>query len=70
MMARMTSAYLRLREGGQGMVEYVLILVLIAVVVIAVLMIVGNQVHNVFYNLTHTRGLNPCLTTDQQGNCQ
>jgi len=49
--------YLRLRdllrrEEGQGMVEYALILVLIAVVVIVVLIIVGNQVKNVFCNIS------------------
>jgi len=39
------------REEGQGMVEYALILVLIAMVVIAVLMILGSQVKNVFSNI-------------------
>ena len=43
-------------EGGQGMVEYALILVLIAVVVIIVLSVVGNQVNNVFSNISN--GLN------------
>jgi pilus assembly protein Flp/PilA len=36
------------REEGQGLVEYALILVLIAVVVIAVLALVGPQVREVF----------------------
>jgi pilus assembly protein Flp/PilA len=36
------------REEGQGLVEYALILVLIAVVVIAVLALVGPEVRNVF----------------------
>jgi pilus assembly protein Flp/PilA len=40
------------RDDGQGMVEYALILVLIAVVVIVVLIIVGNQVQNVFCNIS------------------
>jgi pilus assembly protein Flp/PilA len=40
------------REEGQGMVEYALILVLIAVVVIVVLIILGNQVQNVFCNIS------------------
>jgi pilus assembly protein Flp/PilA len=53
----LTSLYLRLREllnreEGQGMVEYALILVLIAVVVIVVLIVLGNQVKNVFCNIS------------------
>jgi len=43
-------------ERGQGMVEYALILVLIAVVVIAVLIVLGNQVANVFCNITGAIG--------------
>ena len=39
-------------EDGQGMVEYALILVLIAIVVIVVLIILGNQVKNVFCNIS------------------
>ncbi len=39
-------------DEGQGMVEYALILVLIAVVVIAVLIVLGNQVQNVFCNIS------------------
>jgi pilus assembly protein Flp/PilA len=39
-------------ESGQGMVEYGLILVLIAVVVIAVLVLLGNQVNNLFCNIS------------------
>ncbi len=44
------------RQQGQGMVEYALILVLITVVVIAVLMILGNQVKNVFSNISGALG--------------
>ena len=40
------------RDDGQGMVEYALILVLIAVVVIVVLIILGNQIQNVFCNIS------------------
>ena len=40
------------RDEGQGMVEYALILVLIAVVVIVVLIVLGNQVQNVFCNIS------------------
>lgn len=36
------------REEGQGLVEYALILVLIAIVVIAILLLVGPAVGNVF----------------------
>lgn len=36
------------REEGQGLVEYALILVLVAIVVIAVLLLVGPAVGNVF----------------------
>lgn len=43
-------------DRGQGMVEYALILVLIAVVVIVVLIILGNQVQNVFCNISGALG--------------
>ena len=46
----------RREEQGQGMVEYALILVLIAIVVIVVLTVVGQQVNNVFSNISN--GLN------------
>ena len=39
------------KERGQGLVEYALILVLVAVVVIAVLMILGPIIGNVFTKL-------------------
>ena len=39
------------REEGQGMVEYALILVLVAIVVIAVLTILGPAIGNVFSNI-------------------
>ena len=41
---------------GQGMVEYALILVLIAVVVIVVLRMTGQQVNNVFSNVSNALG--------------
>ena len=40
-------------EQGQGMVEYALILVLIAIVVIVILQVVGQQVNNVFSNVSN-----------------
>ncbi|TME23924.1 MAG: Flp family type IVb pilin [Chloroflexi bacterium] len=43
-------------ERGQGMVEYALILVLIAVVVIAVLIVLGNQIQNAFCNISGAMG--------------
>ena len=36
------------REDGQGLVEYALILVLIAIVVIGILTLLGQRVSNVF----------------------
>ncbi len=36
------------KEGGQGLVEYALILVLVAIVVIAALMILGPIIGNTF----------------------
>ncbi|HET9051364.1 MAG TPA: Flp family type IVb pilin [Candidatus Dormibacteraeota bacterium] len=60
--ARLSDAIRRLRdhrqedERGQGMVEYALILVLIAIVVIVILAVVGQQVNNVFSNVSN--GLN------------
>ena len=44
------------RQAAQGMVEYALILVLIAVVVIVVLILLGNQVQNVFCNISSGLG--------------
>ena len=39
------------REEGQGLVEYALILVLVAIVVIAVLLLLGPIVGNAFSNI-------------------
>jgi pilus assembly protein Flp/PilA len=44
------------RQRGQGMVEYGLILVLIAIVVVVILQVVGRQVNNVFSNLSSGLG--------------
>lgn len=67
----MQSGYLRYREfalnelqqflqrpqhDGQGMVEYALILVLIAIVVIVILSTVGKQGNNVFSNISKGLG--------------
>ncbi len=44
------------KEKGQGLVEYALILVLVAVVVIAVLTLLGPIVANVFSNIVSGLG--------------
>ncbi|MGE5263232.1 MAG: pilus assembly protein [Acidobacteriota bacterium] len=44
------------REEGQGLVEYALILVLVALVVIAILALIGPQVANVFSKVTNQLG--------------
>ena len=46
-------AHRRDDERGQGMVEYALILVMIAIVVIVILQVVGSQVNNVFSNVSN-----------------
>ncbi len=45
------------REEGQGLVEYALILVLIAIVVIGVLTVLGGKVSSVFETISTS--LNP-----------
>ncbi len=45
------------KEKGQGLVEYALILVLVAVVVIAVLTLLGPIVANVFIEINSSMGL-------------
>jgi len=40
------------REEGQGLVEYALILVLVAIVVIAILAVLGPRIGNVFSQIT------------------
>ena len=44
------------REEGQGLVEYALILVLVAVVVIAILTVLGPQIGGVFSDVTSGLG--------------
>jgi len=45
------------KEKGQGLVEYALILVLIAVVVIVILRALGTRVNSIFGSISG--GLNP-----------
>ena len=40
-------------EQGQGLVEYALILVLVAIVVIAILLLVGPRIANMFSKVTN-----------------
>ena len=49
------------REEGQGLVEYALLLVLVAVIIIAILTILGSQVMVVFAKVT--AGLNGQVVT-------
>ena len=44
------------RQDGQAMVEYALILVLIAVVVIGVLLLLGGQIKSIFINIAGALG--------------
>jgi len=46
----------RFGEDGQGLVEYGLILVLIALVVIVVMLVLGNQIYNVYCNISGAFG--------------
>ena len=48
-------SYLKRREG-QGLIEYVLILMLIAIVVIIVLITMGSQVKNMLSNVVRGFG--------------
>ncbi len=41
------------REEGQGLVEYALILVVVAIVVIAILALLGPQIANIFSKVTN-----------------
>jgi pilus assembly protein Flp/PilA len=44
------------KERGQGLVEYALILVLVAIVVIAALMILGPIIGNAFSTINNSLG--------------
>jgi pilus assembly protein Flp/PilA len=44
------------KEKGQGMVEYALIIVLIAIVVIAILTLLGTQISTVFSRIVSGLG--------------
>lgn len=40
------------QEEGQGLVEYALLLVMVAIVVLAILMILGPHIGNIFSRIT------------------
>jgi pilus assembly protein Flp/PilA len=56
MFLQMLLAELKNREEGQGLIEYALIVLLIAIVVIVVLTAVGGQVNGVFQNIFNELG--------------
>ncbi len=56
-LALVTTLFSRLRrQEGQALVEYGLILALVAVVVIGVLVVLGNTVHNTLNNVANSVG--------------
>ena len=48
------------REEGQGLVEYALILVLVAIVVIVILALLGPSIANIFTNIISAIYANDC----------
>jgi pilus assembly protein Flp/PilA len=46
-------------EEGQGMVEYSLILGLVAVIAIVILVTMGGQINNIFQNISAQLALSP-----------
>ncbi len=51
MFLQMLLAQLKQHEEGQGLIEYALIVLLIAIVVIVVLTAVGTEINGVFDNI-------------------
>ncbi len=49
------------KERGQGLVEYALILVLVAVIVIGVLTLLGPQIGNIFSRLLEPAYCGGCI---------
>lgn len=71
----MSARLRRRRQAGQGMVEFALILVLVALVVIGTMMVMGNTVQNTYWNIVasfDTSGKTPQQISCEQGhyNCQ
>lgn len=50
----LTTMLFSLKEKGQGLVEYAIILALIAIVVIAVMSILGKKVQNTFNSISNS----------------
>ncbi|OFX11812.1 MAG: pilus assembly protein [Anaerolinea sp. RIFOXYB12_FULL_60_12] len=50
----MSDVKVRLTQKGQGLVEYALILVLVAIVVFAVLMLLGPVIGNTFSSISNS----------------
>ena len=50
----LTTMLFSLKEKGQGLVEYAIILALIAIVVIAVMSILGGKVRNTFNSISNS----------------
>lgn len=46
--------YFSAKEKGQGLVEYAIILALIAIVVIAIMTVLGAKVNNVFNSISES----------------
>lgn len=49
----MKKSVLRKGQKGQGLVEYSLIIALVAIVVIAILVLMGPQISQIFSTITH-----------------
>jgi len=62
--AALRARNLLVRQEGQGMVEYALILILVSIVVIVILVTMGGQIKNMLSNVGCALGANPCRPGD------
>lgn len=51
-MSKITFLRGKKREKGQGLVEYALIIALVAIIVIAILLVLGPQIGQIFSKIT------------------
>lgn len=51
--------YLKMKDDGQGLAEYALILVLVAIVCVAALIFLGGSINNVLSNVGANIALQP-----------